>query len=210
MLLTGLTVLIIGASHLAKPTYLIQTLNEDLVSVGAKVHTLGVCGSVPTDWLKPITGTCGKAERINKESTIFSFGQKAQTVPLTELIEKDHPDLVIVVMGDTLASYGQSDFQRGWASKEVYGLTQQIKKMNVTCVWVGPGWGTEGGTSKKNSERVKQVSNFLATNTKPCTYINSLEMSQPGEWLTSDGQHYMAAGYQAWSKSIARELQAIQ
>ena len=209
MLLSGLTVLIIGASHLTKPTYLIASLNEHLVSVSAHVHTMGVCGAVPTDWLKPTAGTCGKAERVNIENATFSFGKTAKTVPISELMQKDKPDLIIVVFGDTLASYDKNAFQSGWAAKEVYSLTAQIKKMAARCVWVGPGWGTEGGASKKTAERVRQVVSFLATNTQPCTYINSLEMAKPGEWSTSDGQHYMAEGYKAWSAAIARALEAL-
>ena len=116
MLLSGLTILIIGASHLAKPTYLIQSLNEDLVSVGAHVHTMGVCGAVPTDWIKPTAGTCGKAERVNIENATFSFGQTAKTVPIAELMQKDKPDLIIVVMGDTLASYDKNTFQGSWVA----------------------------------------------------------------------------------------------
>ena len=51
MILTNLTILIIGASHLAKPGYLITSLHDELQNQGAKVHSIGVCGVEPSEWL---------------------------------------------------------------------------------------------------------------------------------------------------------------
>ena len=40
----------------------------------------------------------------------------------------------------------------------------------------------------------------------PCTYIDSLTFSKPGEWITTDGQHFTIDGYQKWAKAIGTAL----
>ena len=53
-LLAGLTILIIGDSHMvqvplaATTSTLLIALHDDLLQQGATVHSVGVCGSVPT------------------------------------------------------------------------------------------------------------------------------------------------------------------
>ncbi len=46
------------------------------------------------------------------------------------------------------------------------------------------------------------MSQFLAANVAPCTYIDSLTFSKPGQWITTDGQHFTVAGYQSWGNAI--------
>lgn len=53
------------------------------------------------------------------------------------------------------------------------------------------------------------MSSFLATNVAPCTYIDSLTFSKPGEWITTDGQHFTIDGYQKWAKAIGGALSAL-
>ena len=50
--LAGLVVLIIGDSHLASKDFLLSSLQDDLNNQGAIVHSYGVCGSQPNDWMK--------------------------------------------------------------------------------------------------------------------------------------------------------------
>ena len=47
---------------------------------------------------------------------------------------------------------------------------------NLPCVWIGPGWGTEGGPYFKNYARVRQVNDYLSTHVAPCRYIDSTEI----------------------------------
>ena len=49
--LAGLIVLIIGDSHIASKDFLLSSLQDALVSQGAIVHSYGVCGSQPHDWV---------------------------------------------------------------------------------------------------------------------------------------------------------------
>jgi len=204
-ILAGLTVLIIGDSHLASPNYLIKTLHDDLINQGAAVHSIGVCGANPGDWIVASpAGKCGGADRMG-ENPLTLMGQSVSTTPIKTLIAKDKPNLVLVVMGDTMANYKQT-FSRAWAWQEVTALTQEISTTKTACAWVGPAWGTEGGKFGKTYARAQQMSTFLATNVAPCTFIDSLSMSKPGAWATKDGQHFTDMGYEEWGKAIAKSV----
>ena len=50
------------------------------------------------------------------------------------------------------------------------------------------------------------TSKFLAANVAPCSYIDSLAFSKPGQWATIDGQHMTATGYRTWSNEINKAL----
>lgn len=112
-LFAGLSILLIGDSHLAAPGYLITTLQDDLVKQGAVVRTIGVCGSNAGDWLKAAPSTCGGAERLNS-GKIELKGSAARTTPVTELIAANKPNLVLIVLGDTMAGYTNPAFPKTW------------------------------------------------------------------------------------------------
>lgn len=207
-LLAGLSILIIGDSHLATPDYLIASLHDDLIAQGAAVHTIGVCGSNPGDWIVASPGgKCGGAERTGKNPAKIS-GTSASTVPVKTLIATDKPNLVLIVMGDTMANYKQ-EFLRTWVWQQVKGLTKEISSTGTACAWVGPAWGTEGGKYGKTYARAQQMSTFLSTNVGPCYFIDSLAMSKPGAWATVDGQHFTSTGYQAWGDAITKSVIAL-
>ncbi|MGO3742116.1 SGNH/GDSL hydrolase family protein [Kerstersia sp.] len=201
-ILAGLSILIVGDSHMTAPNYLISSLHDDLQARGAVVHSIGVCGSNPGDWVQATPGTCGGGERQGTAAAQFQPGG-AHTRPITELISQDKPDLVIVIMGDTMAGYEKTAFSRTWAWQNTTQLTRAIAATDTACLWVGPPWGTTGGKFNKSDARVQQVSSFLANNVAPCGYIDSLKLSQPGQWATVDGQHLTANGYRSWGAAIA-------
>ncbi|CAM3312668.1 SGNH/GDSL hydrolase family protein [Pseudomonas floridensis] len=204
-IIAGMTILIIGDSHLATPDYLIHTLHDNLVQQGAKVHSLGICGANAGDWLKATPGTCGGAERRDAQKTEV-LGSKASTLPIGELLASDKPDLVLIVMGDTMASYTKPAFPKAWLWQQTTALTKEIAASGTRCAWVGPNWGTEGGKYGKTFARVELTSKFLAANVAPCSYIDSLQFSKPGQWATVDGQHLTGPGYKTWSDSISKAL----
>ncbi len=204
-LLAGLTILIIGDSHLATPNYLIGPLHDTLVQRGAKVHTLGVCGSTAGDWLTATPGTCGGAERVGK-GKVELRGTAAATVPVTQLIAQDKPDLVLVVMGDTMAGYTATSFPKTWAWQQTTSLVKAISGTGTKCAWVGPAWGSEGGKYGKTYARVELMSKFLAANVSPCQFLDSTTYSKPGQWATVDGQHFTGPGYKQWADAIAKAL----
>lgn len=207
--LVGLSILIIGDSHLSDPTYLISTLQDDLLRQGAKVHSIGVCGVQPADWTVSVNGKCGGAERIGSRPPVVTVGSQAHTTPVTQLIQQERPNLVLVIMGDTMAAYQQSDFPMNWAWQQVTTLTGAIAGTGTRCAWVGPAWGQEGGKFGKTYARAEVMSQFLAANVAPCTFIDSQRMSTRGQWPTVDGQHFTPAGYRAWSNAIARSVERL-
>lgn len=205
-LLAGLTILVIGDSHMVTSGYLITTLHDDLIEQGATVDTYGMCGANAGDWVYPTTVSCGKAERIGKQGPEIDRKPGTPTYQIDTLLGKTHPGLVVIEMGDTMAGYGQKDFPQAWIYQQVHALTGRIAAQNVPCVWVGPPWGSEGTSYHKTFARVTQMSQFLASAVAPCHFIDSTQFSKPGEWPTIDGQHLTGAGYRAWGADITKAL----
>ena len=204
--LIGLTFLVIGESHMSLPEYLINPLHDNLTKEGAKVYSVGACGASAGDWLKKVPVPCG-AERSGTDKATFK-GRDSSTTPIKELIAKDKPDVVVVIIGDTMASYGKA-FPQAWAWENVTNLSKEIASTKTECVWVGPAWGNDGGKYGKTENRTQYMSNFLANNVTPCTYIDSLKFSKPKQWSTLDGQHFTTSGYQSWATGITQSLIAL-
>ena len=205
-LLAGLTILVIGDSHMVTSGYLISTLHDDLLEQGATVDSYGMCGANAGDWVYPTTVSCGKAERLGKEAPDIDRKPSTPTYQIDALIAKTHPNLIVIEMGDTMAGYGQHDFPQAWIYQQVHALTSRIAAQNISCVWVGPPWGSEGTSFHKTFARVKQMSEFLATAVAPCRFIDSTQFSKEGEWPTIDGQHLTASGYKAWGADITASI----
>ncbi|QBP74655.1 SGNH/GDSL hydrolase family protein [Herbaspirillum huttiense] len=203
-ILAGLSILVLGESHMSLADHLTEPLNAKLVQMGAKVHSIGACGASAGDWLTTKKVDCG-AEQIDN-GKIQIKGRDASTTPIAELIAKDKPDLVVLVIGDTMASYDKPAFPKAWAWQSVTSLTKAIAATGTKCAWVGPAWGKAGGMYQKNDARTQLMSQFLAANVAPCTYIDSLAMSKPGQWITTDGQHFTVAGYKSWGSAIGDAL----
>lgn len=200
--LAGLVVLVVGDSHNAAKDFLLTSLHEGLMAQGAVVHSYGVCGSSPKDWLAPSTLNCGRGQRHNTDDAEIE-GEQVKTWSLEQLMQKHHPNLVVIELGDNMAGYGVlPELPRDWIAKQVHELTQTIHAKKVPCVWVGPPWGTEGGASNKTFARVKELSDYLGTIVAPCRYVNSLNFSKPGEWATFDGEHLTPDSYKVWGANI--------
>lgn len=209
-LLAGLSILIIGDSHMATPYYLIDGLHDDLTRKGAQVHSIGICGANAGDWLKATPGgACGAAERRGS-TPVVTLPSSTTTTPIKDLIAQDKPDLVLIVIGDTMAGYDKPSLPKAWAWQQVTGLTKAIAETGTQCAWVGPNWGSEGGKFGKTYARAKQMSAFLGSTVAPCSYIDSLQFSQPGQWRTTDGQHLTGPGYQLWGAAISNALESIR
>lgn len=205
LLLAGLTVLVIGDSHMTQ-NYLISTLHDDLMQQGARVYSYGACGTPSSAWMKTVRPPCGSAFRLDGGKVRERASEAGSTKPLHQLLGEHHPDLIVVVNGDSMASYRSAVMPRAWIQEEVSALTEGIKKSNVSCVWVGPPWGREGGKFRKTYSRAKEMSDYLANIVSPCIYIDSLKMSAQGEWRSNDGVHFMIEGYQAWGSAIVNQI----
>jgi hypothetical protein len=165
-----------------------------------------MCGAQAADWVTKSTISCGMAEYHDKAQPLFIGGaadnQARPTWNLNDLIEKNHPNLILVEMGDTMAGYGSPELPKPWIYSQVHLLTGQIKARNIPCVWVGPMWGHGGTSWHKDESRTKEMSDLLSQSVSPCTYIDSTAFSKPGEWATTDGYHLTPAGYATWGKAI--------
>ncbi|HEY0294495.1 MAG TPA: SGNH/GDSL hydrolase family protein [Bordetella sp.] len=205
--LAGLSILIVGDSHLGSNGYLIDTLHDALLADGAQVHTIGVCGTNPGDWVQSVQGTCGGAERRGKAPLVKQ--NPAKTQPIGQLIDADKANLVIVIMGDTIGGYKQDAFPKTWVWQQVTSFTKVVAEHKTACVWVGPAWGSEGGKYGKTYAKAQQISSFLSNNVAPCSYVDSLKFSKPGEWGTIDGQHLTLTAYKYWGKDIEQAIVQI-
>ncbi|AHC32914.1 cell division protein FtsQ [Pseudomonas fluorescens] len=203
--IAGLTMLVLGESHMSFPDSLLNPLQDNLTKQGAVVHSIGACGAGAADWVVPKKVECG-GERMPTGKAVIYGKNAMSTTPIKDLIAKDKPDVVVLIIGDTMGSYTNPVFPKAWAWKSVTSLTKAITETGTKCVWVGPPWGKVGSQYKKDDTRTKLMSSFLASNVAPCTYIDSLTFSKPGEWITTDGQHFTIDGYQKWAKAIGTAL----
>ena len=72
MALAGLTILVLGDSHMAGRDYLLSGLHEALEGQGATVDTYGMCGASADAWLERTTVSCGRGERHGAGAPIIS------------------------------------------------------------------------------------------------------------------------------------------
>jgi len=195
---------VLGESHMSLADHLTEPFNAAVVAKGGHAHSIGACGASPGDWLVTKKVDCGAEQHDDGKLQIK--GREATTTPVKTLIAQYKPDVVVLVMGDTMGSYDKPVFPKAWAWQSVTSLTKAISETGTRCVWVGPAWGKVGGMYKKNDQRVQQLSQFLASNVAPCTYVDSLTLSKPGQWITTDGQHFTVSGYKAWAGAIVEAI----
>ncbi len=207
--LAGLTILMLGDSHFATQGYLVTTLQDRLIRQGAHVTTYAACGEPTGIWVSGGAASCGAAMRVQSGPVQADHGKTAHVPSFDQIIAAVHPNLVIIGAGDTMAGYGQAQFPADWVTRQVHGLTARIQAANLSCIWIGPGWGTEGGPFFKTYAKAQAMDQFLSTHVAPCGFIDSTTLSKPGEWTTFDGQHYTAAGYEKWGAALDAQIVAM-
>jgi hypothetical protein len=210
MALAGLVVLVIGDSHMAGRDYLISSLHDALLAEGASVHSYGMCGASADAWLQKTTVSCGRAERHDKAAPIAETGKQEYTWTINELIEKHHPNLVIVEAADAMGGYGSPQLPKAWIYDQTHALAGRIAAGGAGCVWVGPVYGDVNSPYHKANDRVQELSQFLSQSVAPCHYIDSTRFEIGAQWPTTDGQHLTAAGYRQWGQDIANSVGQIK
>jgi hypothetical protein len=130
----------------------------------------------------------------------------APTWTLSELIAQQHPNLVVVELGDTMAGYDKPELPKAWIADQVKELVGRVAAPQISCVWIGPTWGNPEMVFHKTVARVREMSDFLSQIVAPCGYIDSTKFAEPGEWQTTDGQDFTAAGYRKWATDIVRSV----
>jgi hypothetical protein len=198
----GLVILMIGDSHLAFPGSLSTSLQDLLIQQGATVTTYGACGVPLRAWAFSGTAPCGVGQRVQSAPQKVDRSLTAPVPTLTSLANSVHPNMLIVSLGDTLAYYTDDRLPVERLTEELSALTGQIRALNIPCIWVGPGWGSEGNQFNKTDARTRQIEQLLSTHVSPCHFIDSTTFSKPGEWTTMDGMHYTPVSYRKWGQAI--------
>jgi hypothetical protein len=200
--LAGLVILALGDSHMA---YMISPLHEALEAQGAVVHSYGMCGAMAADWITKMTTQC-TAERHDKGPTVLK-NQTEPTWQLTDLLERYRPNLIVIELGDNMAGYGTMPaLPRDFINDQVKQMLVPIGARHLPCVWIGPPWGTDTSTYHKSDARVRELSQLLATDVAPCSYVDTTTFAQPGEWATLDGEHLTRPSYSKWGADIANAI----
>jgi lysophospholipase L1-like esterase len=203
MMLAGLSILVLGDSHMAGHDYLLSSLHDALENQGANVHSYGMCGASAEAWLQKTTVSCGKGERHEKAAAITETGKQDYTWQISELLAKHHPNLVIVEAADAMGGYSSPQLPKAWIYDQTHALASRIAASGASCIWVGPVYGNVNSPYHKADDRVRELSQFLSQSVAPCRYVDSLHFEPNPAWPTTDGQHLTAAGYKTWGQNIA-------
>ena len=210
MALAGLTILVLGDSHMAGREYLLSSLHDALEAQGASVHTYGMCGASADAWLEKSTVSCGRGERHDKASAVTDTGKQEYTWQINDLLAKHHPNLVVVEAADAMGGYTSPTLPKAWIYEQTHALASRIAASGASCVWVGPVYGNVNSPYHKADDRVRELSQFLSQSVAPCRYVDSLHFEPTPSWPTTDGQHLTGAGYKAWGQDIADAVAQIK
>jgi hypothetical protein len=118
--LAGLVILVIGDSQMKG---LIYDMHDQLTNNGAVVHSYLMCGATAHDWLAKSTVSCGRGERHEKGAPSINTQQLLPTYSLPELIDKTHPNLVVVELGEKLEP------DHNWVRQEVHKRGSQFRSI---------------------------------------------------------------------------------
>ena len=192
--LAGLIIMVIGDSQMKG---LITGLHDQLEDAGASVHSYLMCGATAQDWLVHSTVSCGRGEHHDRGPVNVSLDQRLPTYDLNDLIAKNHPNLVIVELGERLEP------DHTFVRQEVHTLAGKIASNHISCVWVGPIWGQDKQPYPTTDTGIREISQLLSGSVAPCSFVDSTAFAQPGQVQTTDGTHLLPDGYRRWGKAIA-------
>jgi hypothetical protein len=202
-----LVILVIGDSHMFN---LMSPLHSELENAGATVHSYAMCGATAQDWLSRATLACGRGERHEKGPPVIDYKNLLPTYLLSDLIARNHPNLIVVELGDVMEGYSSGAPDRAWIHQQVTTLTGKIAAAHISCIWVGPTWGQDKPPYNKTEPGVRAIAGLLSQSVAPCSYIDSTAFARPGEWPTKDGSHLMPDGYRKWSQDIVNAIERLK
>lgn len=205
--LAGLAILMIGDSHMFN---LMSPLHSQLQEAGASVNSYAMCGATAQDWLSRSTLSCGRGERHENGRPAVDYKSLLPTFVLSDLINKDHPNLIVVELGDVMEGYSSHPPDDSWIRQQVGALTGMIASRHIPCVWVGPTWGQDKPPYNKTEAGVKAIAELLSHTVAPCSYIDGTSFVRPGEWPTKDGSHLLPDGYRRWSQNITDAITRLK
>ncbi|HML10148.1 MAG TPA: SGNH/GDSL hydrolase family protein [Stellaceae bacterium] len=197
--LAGLAILVIGDSHMFN---LMSPLHSLLEDAGATVNSYAMCGATAQDWLAKTTLSCGRGERHEHGAPAIDYKNVLPTFVLSDLIAQNHPNLIVVELGDVMEGYSSQKPDDAWIHQQVGALTGMVASRHISCVWVGPTWGQDKPPYNKTDAGTKAIAELLSHSVAPCAYIDGTTFARPGEWPTKDGSHLLPDGYRKWSQDI--------
>ncbi|KYG60806.1 hypothetical protein AZI85_12520 [Bdellovibrio bacteriovorus] len=187
------------------------------------VRTVGLAGGTARSFTDPSeakrTLSFGFADRKNEKQKTVSGGTKATAPLLSDLLEEEKPQRVIIELGDNFADYKTPNAQ---SDKTVIAQVKQItetlnkNKFNGKCYWVTPTW-TDKANSKpyfKSNMRLTRVIEIIRSEAAPrCQVIDSTTEIGIGEndiKTTSDGLHFDSKNGAKWARGVADRIREIE
>ncbi len=67
--LAGMTLLVLGESHMSLADHLMEPLHDNLTRQGAIVHSIGACGASAGDWLITKRSIAGPSKKATARSS---------------------------------------------------------------------------------------------------------------------------------------------
>lgn len=210
LVLAGLSILILGDSHMSEPNRLSEPLYADMTAEGASVYIEAACGNNAAAYIEGGQATNCSVEATPTQKPVFKLVPKARpSDSIKTLLDKYHPNLVVVILGDAMGGYSNDDasFPRSWIWDQSSTIAEEIKNSGASCIWVGPPYGQNKSIFPKTPPKVERLDSLLKNVVSPCYYVTSLMMAKSGEFETEDGAHFKKIngrnpGYERWSQYI--------
>lgn len=204
--LAGLVILVIGDSHMFN---LMSPLGNQLQDAGATVNSYAMCGATAQDWLSRSTVSCGRGERQERGPVKIDYNL-LPTFSLADLIAQNHPNLIVVELGDVMEGYSSQAPDTSWIKQQVGLLSGAIAARRISCVWAGPTWGQDKPPYNKTEAGTRAIAQLLSQSVAPCHYIDGTTFARPGQWPTKDGSHLMPDGYRQWGQDITDAIARLK
>jgi hypothetical protein len=205
--------LTVGGFGEALQAYLLQRFGSNNVAVYAS------CGSSPEHWMRSgpkFITKCGYREQTPYTTVLYDFQngrrpQHALTPKLEDLIEKYHPETVIVQLGtnwmDGFAADSRSELNYGQILDHFVAAIRSEPKTVSKIIWITP--PDSSRYSKTVEMRVKNLI-MAAAERHSFQIIDSSRMTHyvPGR-SGGDGVHYNSAAAKEWANRVTRQLDGM-
>lgn len=235
---------------LSKPSVLVigdsqtqQNFGEGLFNSLEKnyeVHSYGICNASATTWSgtnskSALQGGCNLPATVDPITSRTSAGAETQNLTSDQLIgsgvngmfesalKHHNPDLVIIQLGDGMASGYAGEIDENTIQTQVASLVKKLEVMapNIpACQWVGPTYGEDKSGQKpgwaKQDEQVKKINaaiaNALSEADVNCSLIDGSDPKLKQEFgsnFTKDGLHLSDASVGKWVSYVEARVPQI-
>lgn len=205
--------LTVGGFGEALQAYLLQRFGNNNVAVYAS------CGSSPEHWVRSgpkFITKCGYREQTPHTTVLYDFQngrrpQHALTPKLEDLVEKYHPETVIVQLGtnwmDGFAADSRNESHYGQILDHFVAAIRSGPQTVNKIIWITP------PDSSRYSKTVEMRVNRLilaAAERHSFQIIDSSQMTHyvPGR-SGGDGVHYNSAAAKEWANQVTRQLDGM-